>query len=131
MCISGYLNPISRSGFTGRDLKTLLDEFLNGSTACQYWLGLHNAHPFAFMMTSYVMKPEDELSKWCLSEGKTITLDLSMSDPEYLGKGLGIQVIHEFFSSQFGHVDEVLIDPEASNARAIHVYQKAGFKKDR
>ena len=30
--------------------------------------------------------------------------------------------------SQFPNVKRVLIDPEAANKRAIHVYQKAGFK---
>lgn len=37
-------------------------------------------------------------------------------------------MIREFLTSQFPNVKKVLIDPEATNARAIHVYQKAGFK---
>lgn len=36
-------------------------------------------------------------------------------------------MIHEFLISQFSHVTEVLIDPEVSNSRAVHVYKKAGF----
>jgi hypothetical protein len=38
-----------------------------------------------------------------------------------------IDLIREFLAIQFPHVTEVLIDPEATNTRAIHVYQKAGF----
>jgi len=37
-------------------------------------------------------------------------------------------MIKEFLRSQFLHVKRVLIDPEATNARAIHVYKKVGFK---
>lgn len=37
-------------------------------------------------------------------------------------------MIKEFLRSQFPHVKRVLIDPEATNTRAIHVYQKVGFK---
>lgn len=37
-------------------------------------------------------------------------------------------MIHEFIVSQFSDSKIVLIDPEISNARAVHVYKKAGFK---
>lgn len=37
-------------------------------------------------------------------------------------------MIQEFLISQFSNVKRVLIDPEATNQRAIHVYQKVGFK---
>lgn len=37
-------------------------------------------------------------------------------------------LIREFLTSQFPNVKKVLIDPETANKRAIHVYQKAGFK---
>ena len=37
-------------------------------------------------------------------------------------------MIKEFLNSQFPHVKRVLIDPEATNTRATHVYEKVGFK---
>ena len=37
-------------------------------------------------------------------------------------------MIKEFLKSQFSHMKKVLIDPEATNTKAIHVYQKVGFK---
>lgn len=37
-------------------------------------------------------------------------------------------MIREFLTSQFPNVKKVLIDPEATNHKAIHVYQKAGFR---
>lgn len=50
-------------------------------------------------------------------------------DLNYLGKGLGVQMIKEFLLSQFANKREVFIDPEATNTRAIHVYEKVGFYK--
>lgn len=57
-----------------------------------------------------------------------ITLDLFICDLNYLGKGIAVPMIREFLISQFPNVKRVLIDPEATNKRAIHVYQKVGFK---
>lgn len=37
-------------------------------------------------------------------------------------------MIRQFLLSQFSDVSEVFIDPEKTNERAIHVYQKAGFR---
>lgn len=104
-----------------------LDEFLQGKSNAQYWLGFDKERPMAFFITSSVRKPHDELSKWCLKDGDAITLDMLIGDIDYLGRGLAHRLIREFLFSQFPGVSEVLIDPEATNSRAIHVYQKAGF----
>lgn len=37
-------------------------------------------------------------------------------------------MIREFLLTHFADKKKVFIDPEASNKRAIHVYQKAGFR---
>jgi ribosomal protein S18 acetylase RimI-like enzyme len=105
-----------------------LDEFLAGSSFFQYWLAYDNNTPFAFLITSYVHKSEDEISRWCFEEGAAITLDLLIGDVNYLGKGLSHIVIQEFLLSQFPQAVEVLIDPESSNSHAIHIYKKVGFK---
>jgi len=62
-------------------------------------------------------------------EGEDVTtLDLFICDLNYLGKGIAVSMIQQFLISQFPNVKRVLIDPEATNKRAIHVYQKVGFK---
>ena len=106
-----------------------LDAFFAGSAFTQYWLGLDQDQPFVFLITSRVNKPHDELSRWCSKDGETITLDMLIGDVSFLGKGYAVQVIQEFLLSQFSNIDEVLIDPEATNSLAIHVYEKAGFQK--
>lgn len=127
---SWLAQPHVAEWFYGQGLQNTinhLDKFLEGVSESQYWLGCDNGHPFAFLITSDVKRPDDELTRWCAKEGPAITLDMLIGDPGYLGKGLSHIVIQEFLASQFPHVSEVLIDPEATNYRAIHVYKKAGF----
>src|SRR5262249_28345069 len=127
---SWLLQPHVAKWFYGQGLQNTfkhLDDFLAGSSSALYWLAFDNDYPFAFLITSYVNKPHDQLTKWCSSDGQTITLDMLIGDPSYLGKGYAVQVIQQFLLSQFPIADEVLIDPEATNTKAVHVYQKAGF----
>lgn len=122
--------PHASMWFYGQGLENTfkyLDEFLQGSDRAQYWLAFDGEKPFAFLITSNIQKPSDGLSRYCIEEGKAITLDMLIGDLDYLGKGLAHSVIQQFLLDQFPYVSEVLIDPEATNTRAIHVYEKVGF----
>ncbi|MGE5196696.1 MAG: GNAT family N-acetyltransferase [Anaerolineae bacterium] len=117
--------------FYGKGLENTLkhlDEFLQGSSLSVYWLACDKDHPFAFLITSSIRKPDDELTSWCSEKGEAITLDMLIGDINYLGKGISHLLIQEFLVRQFPQVAEVLIDPEATNLRAVHVYQKVGFR---
>ncbi len=92
-----------------------LEKFFNGKSDTTYWIGYDKETPFAFLITS----PEGE---------SATTLDVFICDPNYLGKGLAVPMIQKFLIDHFSHVKKVLIDPEATNSRAIHVYKKVGFK---
>ncbi len=92
-----------------------LERFFQGEGSTTYWIGYDKEIPFAFLITS----PEGT---------DAITLDLFICDLNYLGKGLSAPMIRAFLLRHFPHVKRVLIDPEATNTRAIHVYQKVGFK---
>lgn len=95
----------------------------------QYWIGYDNDNPFVFLFTSNVFKNTDNTyAKHSKLEGPAITLDIFIVDTEYLGKGLASTIINEFLTTHFSDVSEVFIDPEKSNERAAHVYQKVGFK---
>lgn len=93
-----------------------LENFFQGKSDTTYWVGYDKEIPFAFLITS----PEGQ---------DATTVDLFICDLNYLGKGLAVSMIREFLIGHFSHVKKVLIDPEATNTRAIHVYQKAGFRK--
>ena len=92
-----------------------LEKSFQGTTNTTYWVGYDKDIPFAFLITS----PEGEDS---------ITLDLFICDLNYLGKGLAVGMIREFLTTHFSNMKRILIDPEATNIRAIHVYEKVGFK---
>lgn len=57
------------------------------------------------------------------------TLDLLIGEEKYLGRGLATGVVKGFIQSVLSDSDIIFIDPEASNTKAIHVYEKVGFKK--
>ena len=59
---------------------------------------------------------------------KATIQSMSIVSARYWGKGMAVPMIQEFLVSKFANVKKVLIDPEATNTRAIHVYQKVGFK---
>lgn len=92
-----------------------LDKFFKGHGLCEHWIAYADETPFAYLITS--------------EEGKeAITLDLFICDVDYLGKGLAVPMIRQFLLKHFQHKKHVYIDPEANNSRAIHVYEKVGFR---
>ncbi len=70
----------------------------------------------------------DHLSK----TGATYSLDYMIGDKDCFGKGLGARTLKlfiEFFRGEFDEcADTFFIDPDVTNLRAKHVYEKAGFK---
>ncbi len=92
-----------------------IEKFFQEDLGTIYWIGYDEEIPFAFLITS--AQGDD-----------AITLDLFICNLDYLGKGLSVPMIRQFLISQFPSIKRVLIDPEATNTRAIHVYQKVGFK---
>lgn len=104
----------------------------NGEYSFEHWIAYIGNQPFGFLMTSTVEGPydsNDPVDKWYEEGKKTITLDLLIGAEGCLGKGLGHRMIQEFLIAKFSDVDKVLIDPSVSNTRAVHVYEKAGFRK--
>lgn len=100
------------------------------SRMTQHWVGYDGDKPFVYLLTSNIFKddPEDEYAKYSEIDGLAITLDIFICDKDYLGKGLATDVIRQFLLSQCSDVAEIFIDPEKLNMRAVHVYQKVGFR---
>lgn len=104
----------------------------NGEYSFEHWIACVDDQPMGFLMTSLVAGPydaKDEYNKWFKEGKKTITLDLLIGEEIFLGKGLSSPMIQEFLRDKFPQVSTVLIDPELTNSKAIHVYEKVGFKK--
>jgi len=92
-----------------------LDRFFEGSSIYQHWIAYDEETPLAYLLTS----PEGE---------EAVTLDLFIGATDYLGKGLATAMIRQFLLTHFPDKKEVFIDPEGTNRRAVHVYEKVGFK---
>lgn len=95
--------------------------------------------PFAYIMVNQLTK-DDSISskspyrKWIEKDfqhipNQYITMDLLVGDKEYLGRGLACPMILAFIAIYCADVKGIFIDPESTNHKAIHVYEKAGFCK--
>lgn len=101
-----------------------------------YWIGLINNEPFSLVMTSEILASQTDLSDlWrenLSKNGKTFSLDFMIGNPKFFGKGLAaptLEAFTQFIANQVDRaVDTFFIDPEESNTRAKHVYEKAGFQ---
>lgn len=66
-------------------------------------------------------------------DGNTISLDFGIGSKELLGKGLAaptLMAFTKFYQDEIDpKADTFFIDPDESNPRATHVYEKAGFQK--
>ena len=109
----------------GEGLKNTIEDlghFINkGLSWATHWVAYDNMIPFAYLITSEVPRSAEHARN-------AITLDLFICSLDYMGKGLSVPMIHGFLINQFPLIDEVHIDPETRNTRAVHVYKKAGFK---
>lgn len=116
---------------TGRSVPDLR-LFVEGKKSFwQHWIGCYEGRPFMYLMTSEV-KPGDSEGevwrKWREKDGKTYSLDLFIGEDEFIGKGLSHEYIRKFMYDKFEDASAFLIDPEVANERAVHIYEKAGFK---
>ena len=102
----------------------------NGRYSFDHWLAFLDKVPFGFLMTSPITGPYDEndnYNKWYIDGKQTFALDLLIGEKLFLGKGFAHQMIQAFILDKFPEADFFIIDPERSNTKAIHVYEKAGF----
>ncbi len=99
-----------------------------------YWIGKVNNDPFSLIMTAEVVEDEDLPETWkkhLSKTGKTYSLDFCIGNKKYIGKGLAaptLEAFTDYFQKENQEADTFIIDPDESNPRAAHLYEKAGFK---
>lgn len=58
----------------------------------------------------------------------TLGIDISIGEPDLLGKGHGSAIVAQFAEQLFEEgAPRLIIDPHPTNIRAIRAYEKAGF----
>lgn len=111
-----------------RNTLTSLNDSFEGASDVEHLIAYDGDTPFGYLLTSDIDQSDDWVSNIEFAGDRAISLDVFICETDYLGKGLGTQMITEFLKSHFANVSDVLIDPEVKNSRAIHVYQKIGFR---
>jgi RimJ/RimL family protein N-acetyltransferase len=68
---------------------------------------------------------------WPNAKPGTFGIDQFIGDPEWVGKGFGTMLIREFVGRLLADpgVEDIIVDPDPNNLRAIHVYEMIGFKR--
>ncbi|MGD9152274.1 MAG: GNAT family N-acetyltransferase [Gammaproteobacteria bacterium] len=82
-------------------------------------------------LTTFFKENPDCKNKYYFNEPKgTYCIDLFIGEKDYLGKGHGTKIIKQFSNWLLTkpEVKKLVIDPSTSNKKAIHCYEKAGFK---
>jgi RimJ/RimL family protein N-acetyltransferase len=133
--ISRWFHSPHVSEFWGEASKNIRD-FRNAMTGVcalfNYWIGQDDTIPFCLLITTDATRDTPEhLAPFLPETGEACTLDVLIGPSEYVGRGIATQMLESFLSHiqyQNRALRTVLIDPEANNSRAIHVYEKAGFQ---
>ncbi|MEI3614864.1 GNAT family N-acetyltransferase [Pseudogracilibacillus sp. SO30301A] len=76
--------------------------------------------------------PNDELLLYGYSDSlRVYGMDQFLGEPDMWSKGIGtllVTVVAKWLFQEY-KADRVVMDPRVDNLRAIHVYEKCGFKK--
>ena len=89
---------------------------------------MHENQPIGFV--GWAETATDPIRKEAYPE-RTYGMDVFIADLDYLGKGYAAELIKQFIHKIIMPMNpsKIIIDPELTNERAIHVYEKVGFKK--
>lgn len=106
-----------------------LGKFVSGQpTSGVYWIAYLNAEPFAFLISAHRDSTEPELANVPFVGAHVVGVDIFIGDVKMTGKGLGTKLIKDFLLTQFEDATDFVIDPEATNSRAVRAYEKVGFQ---
>lgn len=102
----------------------------------EYWIGSANNIPFSLIMTHEEHNDENTpeyIKPYICKNYRTFGLDFCIGNKKYLGKGLAAKTLKNFMNffclNIESNIGTFLIDPSTNNPKAIHVYEKAGFKR--
>jgi len=110
--------------------------YLNGEKILyDYWIGLLENIPFCLIITSDLSEndprapgSDNDFLTYIDPKETTWTVDFMIGEEAFLKRGLSYLALQKFIDWQ-KEVKNFVVDPEISNTRAIHCYEKAGFEK--
>lgn len=87
----------------------------------------YDDNPIGYLQFYEISEQERELYGYV--DGSVLGMDQFIGEPEFWNRGLGQQVIGAMTSCLLVHADRLVMDPLATNGRAIRCYEKCGFQK--
>jgi aminoglycoside 6'-N-acetyltransferase-1b len=101
-----------------------------GSTSVRPHLAFLNGTPVGFIQ-SYVVVDQGDGCWLDERDAGVIGIERFLADADSLGKGLGTEMVGQFVRLQFKNpeVTRIQTDPAPGNLRAIHCYEKVGFRR--
>lgn len=115
-------NPLSLE-----EVKKKYDDVLKNKVSIPY-IAFYDNKPIAFIQLYFAQKVGG--GWWTNVPKDTIGIDQFIGDQEYLGLGLGKQLIQEFLTfieGQYGQRN-IIVDPRPDNKIEIKCYEAVGFK---
>jgi RimJ/RimL family protein N-acetyltransferase len=78
---------------------------------------------------SYVVDENNAYFAVTLPDKCTMGLDFFIGEPHFLNRGFALPILSQFIETHCMGIDCLLVDPEPTNHKAIHLYTKYGFTK--
>ncbi len=103
-----------------------IEEHLGPADSVEPFLILMDERPIGYMQSYDIHAEADHPSRD--QPAGTIGIDLSIGEPDLVGKGHGPRALDAFVRRLFdAGAPRAVIDPDPANAAAVRAYDKAGF----
>ncbi|WP_188733339.1 GNAT family N-acetyltransferase [Oceanobacillus neutriphilus] len=118
------------SPFTLQQVKDKYEPRVNGDIPVIPYIVELDGSPIGFMQ-QYILNEEKQEEFGYPTNLNVFGIDQFIGYPKLFNKGIGTKMIRIFieYISQHKDVDIIILDPTASNLRAIKTYEKCGFRK--
>lgn len=107
---------------------------IKGEKPTDCYLALFKGEPFGYLQT-YKVNDWPEFGNYIGYDDFTASVDLFIGEADFIGRGLGSKMLEAFLLqvvfAEDTNVETCVIGPEPANTRAIHTYEKVGFKYTR
>ncbi|WP_442600646.1 GNAT family N-acetyltransferase [Paenibacillus sp. KN14-4R] len=128
-------NPVVLEFYEGRDrpldLAAVQEHFYENREEISQCIIEYDSVAIGYIQFYKIDQEERELYGYAAYNGTIYGMDQFIGEPAYWNQGIGSHLIKEavqYLIHDQG-ADKIVMDPQAWNTRAIHVYEKNGFVK--
>lgn len=112
-----------------------VEEFYFVNNGVKRWIFAYQEKPIGYIQFYFADKdsPYYQFQKFNAKEKSNanetvVGIDLFIGDKSNLGKGLASLLLMHFIKQFCTDADVLIVDPQSENVKAIHLYEKLGFK---